>query len=70
MNIKSKYGIANKNSVVLDFDTSTTPSRYQAEGFTVFRKFMTREAARTYKKSLKAPQRYAIIQMATGTIVR
>lgn len=64
------YAIANKNTVLIEEDANTTKSRYGAVAFTAFRKFKTREAARSYKRGLKTPRNYSIVQIATNDIVR
>jgi hypothetical protein len=64
------YGIANKKSVLIADDANTTNSRYDAVTFTTFRKFATRAQARNYKRTRKNPKGYAIIQLATATVVR
>jgi hypothetical protein len=64
------YGIANKNTILINEDANTTKSRYGAVEFTTFRRFATRAAARNYKRTRKNPSQYSIIQLATNTIVR
>lgn len=64
------YAIANKNTVLIEETANTTNSRYGAVAFTAFRKFKTRDAARKYKRSLKTPRNYAIVQIATNDIIR
>lgn len=79
------YGIANKKTVVLNrgkfygtinggkavvVQLDTTASRYPVESYKLFRKFPTRSAARAYKRTLKNPQHYAIINTRSALVVR
>lgn len=64
------YGIANKNTVSLPEFANTKESIYPANAFKIFRKFATRDAARAYKRSLKNPQHYAIINTRSALVVR
>lgn len=64
------YGIANKKTMILAQFANTTDSIYPVVSFKIFRKFSTRNAARAYKRSLKNPQYYAIINTSKALVVR
>ena len=66
----TRYAISNIDNVLVSVDANTTASRYPVVQFKAFRKFATREQARSYKRSRKNPQQYAIIDTSTGNVVR
>ena len=71
-NRASTWGIARINTVEVDhaFGVSSRESRIPAKSFKVFRKFPTRDAARTYRKALRNPAGYKVIDMFRYEVVR
>lgn len=65
-----RYGISKKENVLVSMDANTTESRYPLTQFKLFRKFATRDAARSYKQSLRSPQEYIIVDVANNVGVR
>lgn len=76
------YGIVNKKNIVKLIGQNTTNSRYYVRNITddsfgwdpknlpVKRKLATREAARSYKRALKNPQNWSIVNLRVGEVVR
>lgn len=66
------YAIVNKKHFVPN--GNTTASRYPVvalgDGLVVHRRRVSREDARAYKRSLKNPQNWAIIDLRTNEVVR
>lgn len=69
MNTK-RYAIANKNTVSVPRNISTTPSRYGVSSYHAIRSFATRAAARIAKQRYKNPQNYSIIDKYENCVVR
>ncbi|UFK09535.1 hypothetical protein [Xanthomonas phage DES1] len=65
-----RYGISKKDNVLVSVDANTTASRYPLTQFKLFRKFATRDDARSYKQSLRNPQEYVIVDVANNVGVR
>ena len=66
------WGIARVENVQIDesFGVSSRESRIPAKSFTVFRKFTTRQKARSYKQSLRNPDKYKLIDLMNYEIIR
>ena len=66
------WGIARAEKVKIDesFGVSSRESRIPAKSFTVFRKFTTRAKARAYRKSLRVPAAYKLIDLMNYEVVR
>ena len=66
------WGIARVENVKIDesFGVSSRESRIPAKSFTVFRKFTTRQKARSYKQSLRNPDKYKLIDLMNYEVVR
>lgn len=66
------WGIARVENVKIDesFGVSSRESRIPAKAFTVFRKFTTREKARDYRKSLRVPSNYKLIDLMNYEVIR
>ena len=73
-NIKGKsmarYTISKKENVLIPEHADTTLSGYPVTSYRGFRKFVTREAARSYKRSLKIPSKYCIVDTVNANIIR
>jgi hypothetical protein len=78
----SIYGIVNKKNIVKLSGANTTNSRYMVRSVNddsfnwnpkavpVKRKLTSREAARSYKRALKNPQNWSIVDLRVGEVVR
>lgn len=66
----ARFAISNINNITITRDANTTNSRYPVLDFVPFRKFATRAQARTYKRTRRDPQQYAIIDTVTKNVVR
>ena len=66
------WGIARAENVKIDesFGVSSRESRIPAKAFTVFRKFTTLAQARDYRKSLRVPADYKLIDLMNYEVVR
>lgn len=81
-NTEKKYAIVNKKNIVKLAGENTTNSRYliraaNDEGFLwrpeklpVKRKLASRDEARAYKRSIKNPHNWAIVDLNEGSVVR
>lgn len=76
------YAIVNKKNIVKLSGENTTNSRYvvravnddsfnwNPKSLPIKRKLASREAARSYKRALKNPQNWSIVDLRVGEVVR
>lgn len=65
-----KYVISRKSNVLIPYEVDTKNSIYPVMEYKPFRKFKTRAAARSYKRSLAKPVNYVIVDTVANAVVR